>query len=184
MAPVYLLGAGFSRAISEQMPMMDQLSKAVRVELEDRNIPGANSPVAADFERWLSYLIERPPWLSTADQENNRAGFFALSDAVQRILSDCQGRAVEQEDCPDWLQRLVVFWEETNATVITFNYDNLVELAWRIHADSAGPAPDPEHGNQPYADGSLLARPWTDLYPIPGASPAAVPNRTPQARSS
>ena len=27
MAPVYLLGAGFSRAISEQMPMMDQLSR-------------------------------------------------------------------------------------------------------------------------------------------------------------
>jgi hypothetical protein len=167
MAPVYLLGAGFSRSINEHMPMMNALSEAVRDELKDRNLPGANTAVAANFEQWLSYLIERPPWLSAADQEANRAAFFAVSDALSSILSGCQGRAVEQEECPNWLRRLVVFWQKTNATVITFNYDNLVELAWRMYAADGQPAEDPEHLGQLHPDGLRHARPWTDLYPMP-----------------
>jgi len=68
MDRVYLLGAGFSRAISNLMPTMDELSEAVKAELAGIDIPGANTPVASNFEQWLSYLIERPPWLSSADQ--------------------------------------------------------------------------------------------------------------------
>ena len=171
MAPVYLLGAGFSRAISDQMPIMDQLSEAVRDRLKDRNIPGVDTAVAANFEQWLSYLLERPPWLSTADQESNRAGFFAVSDAVHRILSERQGDAVEQAECPEWLRRLVDYWQKTDATVITFNYDNLVELAWRMYAASGEPAKDPEHPTQPHPDGLRRARLWTDLFPMPIPSP-------------
>ena len=68
MDRVYLLGAGFSRAISNLMPTMDELSAAIQHKLAGFDIPGANTPVAANFEQWLSYLIERPPWLSAADQ--------------------------------------------------------------------------------------------------------------------
>jgi hypothetical protein len=64
---VYLLGAGFSRAVSAEMPLTKELSKAVEDKLRERDIPGAGTPVALDFERWLSYLIERPPWLNSAD---------------------------------------------------------------------------------------------------------------------
>jgi hypothetical protein len=87
VACVYLLGAGFSRAISNHMPLMSELSKAVDEKLAGRNIPGAGTPVASDFERWLSYLIERPPWLGTAEQERNRAAFLDVSNAVHAILA-------------------------------------------------------------------------------------------------
>jgi hypothetical protein len=92
------------------------------------------------------------------EQENNRAGFFAVSDAVHRILSEAQGRAVEsQEQAPPWLQDLVRHWQEASATVITFNYDNLLELAWRLYAVPGAALPE----------GWREAQMWTDLYPFP-----------------
>jgi hypothetical protein len=150
MASVFVLGAGFSRAVSDHMPMMKNLSTLVAERLQDRDIPGADKAVASDFEQWLSFLLDRPPWLSTAEQERNRAGFFAVAEAVHQILVECQAEAVESqgEQCPEWLQRLVAHWQDTDATVITFNYDNLVELAWRIHGVPSAPQ-------------------WRIVYPLP-----------------
>lgn len=137
---------------------MAELSSAVKAELVAYDVPGQDNPVSADFERWLSYLIENPPWLSPADQAQNRAGFMRVSEAVHTILSRSQDAAVEsQEECPGWLQRVVAFWQQNSATVITFNYDNLTELAWRIHAAPSSFGPDRPRS----------PRSWIDLYPIP-----------------
>jgi hypothetical protein len=160
MASVYLLGAGFSRAVSSQMPMMNDLSAAIKYDLRGRNIPGAKTAISSNFEQWLSYLVEQPPWLSTAEQEDNRAAFYHISNSLHGILSQRQGEAVDSLGaCPDWLRRLVVQWQKNLATVITFNYDNLVELAWRMHAAPRQPLTDPPD--------RLAARWWTDLYPTP-----------------
>jgi hypothetical protein len=132
---VCLLGAGFSRAVSAEMLLTKELSKAVEEKLRERNIPGSGTPVALDFERWLSYLTDRPPWLNSAERERNRAAFVEVSNAVHAILTQCHVDAVEsQSSVPTWLQRLVKHWQDNDATVITFNYDNLAELAWRLHA--------------------------------------------------
>jgi hypothetical protein len=43
---------------------------------------------------------------------------------------------VVAEPQPDWLDPLVRYWQDTSATVITFNYDVLVEVAWiQIYGD-------------------------------------------------
>jgi hypothetical protein len=158
MSPVYLLGAGFSRAISELMPTMAELSAAVKAELVGYDIPGRDTPVSGNFEQWLSYLIEDPPWLTAADQAQNRAGFMRVAEAVHAILSRLQAEVVEsQDECPDWLRRLVIFWQQSSAKVITFNYDSLTELAWRIYAAPSNFGPDKPHS----------PRWWKDLYPIP-----------------
>jgi len=151
MDRVYLLGAGFSRAISNLMPTMDELSAAIQHKLAGFDIPGANTPVAANFEQWLSYLIERPPWLSPADQERNRAAFFDVARAVYDVLSDHQTRAVQSGEPPEWLQPLVVHWHATSATVITFNYDLFVELSWLRSLE----------------EGDLQWRRSLHLYPVP-----------------
>lgn len=158
MTTVYLIGAGFSRAISECMPLTTELSKAVEDKLANRDVPGAGTPISSDFERWLSFLIERPPWLYAAEQEHNRAAFLEVTRAVHAILTQCQVAAVEsQGNVPVWLAGLVRYWQQSDATVITFNYDCLVELAWRLHA-----AP-----GEAVADGSRAAQPWANLYPVP-----------------
>ncbi len=155
---VYLIGAGFSRAISDKMPMMAGLSEAVKADLADFDLPGMDRPVSANFEQWLSYLIETTPWLGAVEQAANSAAFLRISRAVHKVMCRAQKEAVEtQDECPAWLQELVSLWQRESATVITFNYDQLVELAWRIYAAPSSFGPDKPH----------LPRPWIDLYPIP-----------------
>jgi hypothetical protein len=116
------------------MPDMKGLSSAVRDDLSALDlpkIPGHDTPVANDFEQWLSYLVEAPPWLPDADRARNQAAFFDVSGAVARVLMRQQGEAVAAPP-PKWLQPLLVNWHNTDATVITFNYDLLVELAWKV----------------------------------------------------
>jgi hypothetical protein len=152
----FILGAGFSRAINSVMPTLVELSAAVRGDLRTQGIPpppGHDSPVSADFERWLSYLIDNPPWLSQGDQQRNRGSFSDIAGAVYRCLSALQIRAAEAPQ-PPWLPTLIEHWETTSATVMTFNYDVLVELAWL----------------DKYGSSSIA---WSNLYAIP-LTPAAA----------
>jgi hypothetical protein len=135
MRRVYLLGAGFSMAVSDHMPSMAQLSTAVQAIISAAggpDIPGANTPVANDFEQWLSYLIEAPPWLTEAEQARNKASFSEVSNAVYEALSVAQIQVLTGSGCPPWLEQLVKYWEQESAKVISFNYDMLVELAWMV----------------------------------------------------
>lgn len=148
MPSVYLLGSGFSRAISEHMPVMQELSTAIQSDLESKklpHIPGQGSPLANNFEQWLSYLIEEPPWLPEGQQSRNRGAFSDVAESLHEVLSVCQMHAVGQPP-PDWLLQLVRYWQETGTTVITFNYDLLVEMAWLTAYDG---------------------RSWLDLYTVP-----------------
>ena len=159
---VFLLGAGFSRAISsgmeppERMPNMLELSDAVVENLRANGrseIRGLGTPLMKNFEQWLSYLVETPPWLSEAEQARNRADFLDVSLAVHEVLEARQRLTVMRNPCPDWLIRLVQKWHELEETVITFNYDQFVELAWLRHTPDPIPA-DRKRGS-------------IDLYPVP-----------------
>ena len=81
-----------------------------------------------------------------------------MSAAIHKILTERQAEAVEaQPDAPDWLRQLVGYWEGIRAKVITFNYDNLVELAWRVYVA------DSQHDDsKPHTP-----EPWRFLYPVP-----------------
>jgi hypothetical protein len=162
---VYLLGSGFSRAISaglapdRRMPTMAELSADVREHVRrvyDREIPGHDTPVASNFEAWLSYLVDSPPWLSQSDQERNKAAFHELSLAVYTILLERQNATVTDTPTPpEWLVKLANRWHNDQATVITFNYDQFVELAWQMQRPPSG-------GSTGRRGASDL-----DLYPVP-----------------
>jgi hypothetical protein len=150
MPPVYLLGSGFSRAISKHMPIMDELSAAVQDDLNYKKvspIPAQGTPLARNFEQWLSYLVEEPPWLSEGQKGRNRGAFSDVAESLHRMLSVFQMHAVLQPP-PDWLLQLVKYWQETKTAVITFNYDLLVEMAWLAAYEDRG---------------------WLDLYTVPVA---------------
>jgi hypothetical protein len=146
------LGAGFSCAVSTAMPAMYKLGNDVRryLESEDdaRQIPGMGTPLTEDFEQWLSYLVESPPWLSRADQALNQWAAIKVTDAVNKVINVCQVKALEPRECPPWLKQLVRHWQQHSSTVITFNYDILVELAWLLF-------------------GVDTPTSWLYLYPVP-----------------
>lgn len=128
MAGVFLLGAGFSKAISEHMPLLAELSRKVR----SRTSLKAHSPIwdmyEDDLEMWLTYLSQSHPWLSEPENLRNPALFLDLSSDIADELEECENLAT-QDFPPDWLSTVIKWWHERKTVVITLNYDTLIERA-------------------------------------------------------
>ena len=111
MTEVFLLGAGFSKAISKHMPILAELSKKV----QSRTSPTANSPIwdmfKDDLEMWLTYLSQSHPWISESENLRNRALFLDLSRSIADELEECENLAT-QDFPPDWLSSLIKWWHE------------------------------------------------------------------------
>lgn len=125
-----LVGAGFSRAISRQMPLTDELGQQV---LDDLRAEGLRGPAGGFeggyFEAWLSRLAEPQPDLTDDANLHNQAWFSRITEQAWLVLSRRQ-RAVMAESPPAWLLRLIGLAHRTRATVVTFNYDTLLEAGF------------------------------------------------------
>ncbi len=127
---VFVLGAGFSKAISEAMPTMADLTKHLKNNKElSGKVPQDDWILPKEtFEMWLSRLAEPQPYLRT-DANLRRAWSFELvRSAVANYVAECQEGAIAGA-APPWLLRLIRTWHVARATVITLNYDVLVEVA-------------------------------------------------------
>ncbi len=128
---VYVLGAGFSCAVSREMLVTSALADRVQEALEDRGvgIPSRHATLfGADFEAWLTYLIGEQPWLSRSENLRNHALFYDASEEIARVITHRQNSGLSAP-MPDWLRTLVAWWATHSSTVMTFNYDTLVEKA-------------------------------------------------------
>lgn len=132
---VFILGAGFSRAVSTEMPLTDALGKRAieRAGVQaDPRVPKRGF-TKGRFETWLSRLAEDQPDLDEARNLENRALFTRLSAALAEVLDEAQEAALA-DGLPGWLDRLIRAAHVRGSTVLTFNYDTLVERA----VDQAG----------------------------------------------
>lgn len=118
------------RAIHHEMPLLGNLSYGVRSLLKDKGVQvGSDLEALDNVEHWLTLLAEPAPWLSSSEQQRNSALFTDVSWAIYELLNAAQIRASVVSP-PTWLFPLVKYWHRTQSTVITFNYDCLVELAY------------------------------------------------------
>lgn len=112
------------------MPLLADLSVDVNSALSSKGIGiGADLEALGDVERWLSLLADPAPWLSPSQQMRNSVMFAEVSQAIYEVVTARQIRA-SVESPPAWLYPLVRYWHRVQPTVITFNYDCLVELAY------------------------------------------------------
>lgn len=128
---VLVLGAGFSRAVSPHLPLADALGQRAleRATAADPGLFQGSGRPADDypFEVWLSLLAENQPHLDEGANRKNAAQFAKLADAVVAVLSESQERALADKALP-WLYELLSVLHERRSTVITFNYDTLIEV--------------------------------------------------------
>lgn len=111
------------------MPLTDGLGKAVLARLNHFGRSSIRPYTGARFEAWLSRLAEPQPDLSAAENLENRGLFHRISEALREEVIDAELRVLS-EPTPWWLRRLVGAWHFSGAsTIITFNYDLLVEHA-------------------------------------------------------
>ncbi|MDA8399658.1 MAG: SIR2 family protein [Actinomycetota bacterium] len=126
---VFILGAGFSAAISSGMPLTDDLGNEVLTN-DDLAAVSPQRFEGGRFEEWLSRLSEDQPDLSEAENLYNRSLFVKLSDEIGSVLEGHQQTLWSaQPPTLAWLQRFIAILHVWRATVITFNYDTLVEAA-------------------------------------------------------
>jgi hypothetical protein len=128
MRDVFLVGAGFSKAISPEMPTLQELSEAVSLPRAEGSAP--SEAQETDFESALTFLAQDQPWLTPGENLRNRASFLEASKQIAGHLSEMQARALNSSP-PTWLLKLVRWWMDTGCTVITTNYDVLIERAFK-----------------------------------------------------
>ena len=77
----------------------------------------------------MTWMSGDQPWLGAADNMRNRAAFDDLARSIATVILRRQNLAVSPKDFvpPPWLISLIESWGKVGATVITLNYDLLVE---------------------------------------------------------
>lgn len=133
---VLIVGAGFSRAISEHLLVADELGQCAYDLLakSDPLFRGGRPVFSGDypFESYLSLLADNQPHLSEAANRENAARFAKLTEAIASVLSGVQDKALLDE-APAWFYQLLSALHCRRTTVVTFNYDTLIEAGLASH---------------------------------------------------
>ena len=126
---VFILGAGFSRAVSDRMPLTDELGNACLKFNGLQDAQGVPPEFKGGrFETWLSSIAEPQPYLPEPSNLENQVLFVKFSDAIGQVLGSCVHDVLSNPPAR-WLAKFVTATHVRQATVITFNYDTLVECA-------------------------------------------------------
>ena len=143
----FVVGAGFSTAVHKSMPTLTSLGEALRETLLDSDRYTSNVPDKVrrqlqsgqvpfgNLELWLSSLAERQPFMTVAAGLRNQALFGEITELLVRLV--CQAQNDFWSTAPGWLHRLLRLWHRRRTTVVTFNYDTIIELAM-AHLDAPG----------------------------------------------
>ncbi|MHB1613472.1 MAG: SIR2 family protein [Actinomycetes bacterium] len=111
------------------MPLTDELGVAVVERLGLHDDPRVPSRFADGlFEMWLSHLADDQPFLSVPQNLENKALFLRISETLAEALGE-RVQGVLSAPWPSWLPRLIKAAHFQRSTVITFNYDTLIECA-------------------------------------------------------
>src|SRR5687768_15400167 len=128
---VFILGAGFSKAISAQMPVLRDLRDLLLQRLQQEPDLLSTPFLSQDLELALSFLSMRHPWLDESAYLRNRSLALRLSSAISEIVAErTEAVRTASPACPLWLLQLVHWMHERQAVVITLNYDTLLESAF------------------------------------------------------
>ena len=129
---MFILGAGFSKAIAMQMPTMVELGAEVRERLAE--VPSLSSAIpdslGDNIELWMTYLSQPQPWLREPDIYLHRSLGGRIRRSIAAVIEEHTAQA-SASLAPDWLRRLILSWHRREAVIITLNYDTLVEKAAR-----------------------------------------------------
>lgn len=124
---VFIIGAGFSRAVSELMPLTDELGNACLSLVPDWSRRGIEGEFQGGrFETFLSELASDQPYLSDTENLYNKARFASFSEAIASIIGKAQEQVL-RVPAPAWLASFMTTAHHCGSTLMTFNYDCLLE---------------------------------------------------------
>lgn len=181
---VFFLGAGFSKAVNDNYPLMDDLTDKVLSRLEKESVREHLNEippqVTKNIESLLTYLSTDFPWKT----ETTKYANLALYSSIIKILSDIFVEYAHQERSPSQTSTIGenfakgVLYNSSSYNFITLNYDVLLEellLAVRkqqnphesVSYPDVYPYPIEWIGNRKTSSGSFWGREKKPYPPMP-----------------
>lgn len=109
---------------------MEELSTGVIERVKGSPLPIQNTlcRLGNNIELWMTYLSQPQPWLREEHHLRNKALATEIRRHISDIISDHTVSTMESP-APKWLTSLIRHWHSQRCTVISLNYDTLVERA-------------------------------------------------------
>ncbi|MFC1712715.1 hypothetical protein ACFL6S_03540 [Candidatus Poribacteria bacterium] len=141
MSKLFILGAGFSRAVSCHMPTMPRLNEYIRGEFSQLPITARNRALyrklslsAGGIESLLSYLYQTMPWKDSWETNVDNAALLDLSELIANYITECEVEVFEHKGgLPAWTKDFVEYLHREKLTVATLNYDTVLERLCYLH---------------------------------------------------
>lgn len=126
----YIFGAGFSKEINNQYPILSELTNQVFTIFQDKY---SDSPILkhyntlpndckTDIEKLLSFLSVNWPWKTEINKYLDLALYKAIEDLLVIVISNVKNENIDEEYIAFIKQ---ISYEKCN--IITLNYDTLLE---------------------------------------------------------
>lgn len=176
--PVYIFGAGFSRNFNQEMfPLVSDFLSAAKAhsayEPEQKHQELAlvirryfGSDTYQNIEKVMSFLAGSPLYNRQIPLEHRSIVYDELVEIIVRVLFTASREKAETKFIQATYERFAQLLNETESTVITFNYDCLLErllrdVGWQryygygLHiplTHEAMPTPPHTYSNQSYSE--------------------------------
>lgn len=141
---VFILGSGFSKAIIDEMPLLNQLSIEIEKKLFENSLikdeykfiykkfiknKGFNN-----FEDILTYLYQNFSWKNDEEYFLLKSLFFYITNLLVDLFLEKEetfkAKLIMKEENRyelNLLENLINYFNYTNSAIITFNYDTILE---------------------------------------------------------
>lgn len=144
---VFILGAGFSKAIYYGMPLLKELTNEVTIQLrKDFNVfhkdetideklvahyNSIPSSITSNIESLLCYLSEDYPWKTDIQKNFDKALYEYLIIEVVKVIKS-RWYSQEQNKVSS-LKDFFLYIHSNNFPIITFNYDTIFESLYNYY---------------------------------------------------
>lgn len=136
---VFFLGAGFSKAVNDNYPLMDDLTEKVLSRLEKESVREHLNEippqVKQNIESLLTYLGTDFPWKTDTTKHANLALYASIVQIISDIFTELAKQDVSKfsnlpwRSCPSFARTLRR--NASDVSIITLNYDLLLEQLMR-----------------------------------------------------
>jgi len=143
MSKLFILGTGFSKAVSCKLPTMKDLGEHVQSKINE--LPGHEEyeKLISDpnnVEVLLTYLYQDMPWETASQLYLEKSAFLQISQIIADYITDCEKKVFEEkEKIPGWTEKFVSYLHENEATIATFNYDTIIECLSLKYLENKAP---------------------------------------------
>jgi len=132
---VFILGSGFSRAIHNDMPLLNGLTKLVVEKIEQEDSISKNiyeeyikNRNIGNFEEIITYLYQDFPWKSEEEKHLLYSLYIRLAEIVTEVIKEKQETLAKEELlAKEHIKKFLNYLNTTKANVISLNYDTLLE---------------------------------------------------------